>query len=168
MVTKNILIIFLSLRYGLQLCNQVRSKSDDPTNQNMKAAQIAQNKMLRMLGVSLKEHITSISLLQKYKLSSVNQLAGEIKLTEAWKSTHITSYPFKLEVNNPNRHETGRSVRQSTVKLWKDSAKTKVASESFSIDAAKLWNNATDEIKNALTLRGAKREIKKFCKTLEI
>ena len=34
--------------------------------------------------------------------------------------------------------------------------------------AAKLWNNATDEIKNASTLRGAKREIKKFCKTLEI
>ena len=90
------------------------------------------------------------------------------RYTEAWKSTHITSYPFKLEVNNPNRHETGGSVRQSTVKLWKESAKTKVASESFSIDAAKLWNNATDEIKNALTLRGAKREIKKFCKTLEI
>ena len=43
------------LRYGLQLCNQVRIKSEDPENQNMKAAQVAQNKMMRMLdGVSLK------------------------------------------------------------------------------------------------------------------
>ena len=68
------------LRYGLQLCNQVRTKSEDPTNSNMKATQVAQNKMLRMLdGVSLKEHITSKSLLIKYNLASVNQLAGEIK-----------------------------------------------------------------------------------------
>ena len=97
-----------------------------------------------------------------------NQLAGEIKLTEAWKATHIEEYPFKLEVNNPNREENDRSVRQTTTKQWKDSAKTKAASESLSIDAARLWNNATVEIKNAPTLRGAKREIKKFCKTLQM
>ena len=54
------------LRYGLQLCNQVRVKSDDPENQNMKATQVAQNKMMRMLdGVSLKEHVTTKSLLKK-------------------------------------------------------------------------------------------------------
>ena len=33
---------------------------------------------------------------------------------------------------------------------------------SISIDCAKLWNNAPTEIKNASTLAGAKREIKKF------
>ena len=46
--------------------------------------------------------------------------------------------------------------------------KSKAGSESVSIDAAKLWNNAPAEIKNALTLKGAKREIKKFCKTFEM
>ena len=61
----------------------------------MKAAQVAQNKMLRMLDdVSLKEHISSSFLLKKHGLPSVNQLAGEIKLVEAWKSIHVTSYPF--------------------------------------------------------------------------
>ena len=46
------------LRYGLQLCNQVRTKQDDPSNTNMKTAQMAQNKMLRMLDrVSFKELI---------------------------------------------------------------------------------------------------------------
>ena len=42
------------------------------------------------------------------------------------------------------------------------------ASKSFSIDSAKLWNNAPAEITNALTLHGAKREIKKYCKNLEL
>ena len=91
-------------------------KPEDPENQNMKAAQVAQNKMLRMLdGVSLKEHISSRSLLQKYNLPSVNQLAGEIKLLEAWKATHITSYPFQLDENNPNRQVLDRSVRPNTL-----------------------------------------------------
>ena len=72
------------LPYGLQLCNKVRTKADDPTNSLMKAVQVAQNKMLHMMDrVSLKEHVTTKSLLDKYGLSSVNQLFGEIKLTEA-------------------------------------------------------------------------------------
>ena len=55
-----------------------------------------------------------------------------------------------------------------STKVWKDSAKSKAASESFSIDSAKLRNNAPKIITNALTLSGAKHEIKKFYKTLEI
>ena len=157
------------LRYGLQLCNQVRVRKEDPENQNMKAAQIAQNKMMRMLeGVSLKEHITYKSLLQKYNLPSVNQLAGEIKLMEAWKSIHIPSYPFQMEENNPNRQLVEREVRTSTMKKWKDSAKSKAAKESMSIDCAKLWNITPSEVTNAATKTVAKKEIKKFARTLEM
>ena len=51
---------------------------------SLKSVQIAMNKMVRMLdGVSLKEHITSESLLKKYMLPSVNQLSAEIKMVEA-------------------------------------------------------------------------------------
>ena len=56
----------------------------------------------------------------------------------------------------------------NAAKLWKDFAKSKAASESIGIDCAKLWNNAPMEIKNATTINGAKREIKKFCRLLEI
>ena len=99
------------LRSGLQLCNQVRVKKEDPENLNMKATQVAQNKMLRMVdGVSLKEHVTSSSLLQKYNIPSVNQLAGEIKLMEAWKATHVPYYPFKMTKNYPNRTINDREV----------------------------------------------------------
>ena len=152
------------LRYGLQLCNQVRLKSDDPTNNLMEAAQVAQNKMLRMLDrVTLKEHISSSSLLKKYNLPSVNQLAAQIKLVEAWKILNIHQYPLKLEPNNPNRAVTDREVRVSSLKAWKDDAKSGAAKMSFSRDTARIWNTAPSTIKNAVSLYTAKIEIKKFC-----
>ena len=43
-----------------------------------------------------------------------------------------------------------------------------IIKESISIDCAKLWNNAPEEIKNASTIFSAKREIKKFSRLLEI
>ena len=53
-------------------------------------------------------------------------------------------------------------------KKWKDFALTKAACESISIDCAKLRNNAPEVIKSASTLACAKREIKKYCKLLEL
>ena len=66
----------------------------------MKAAQICQNKMLRMMAnATLKDHIKSEDLLKKYALISVNQLAAQIKLMEAWKSLNIPDYPVQMENN---------------------------------------------------------------------
>ena len=133
----------------------------------MENVQVAQNKMLRMLDrVSLKEHVTTISLLNKYNLPSVNQLAAQIKLTEGWKIQHIDHYPLTLELNNPNRMTGERVIRNSSIKVWKDDAKTKAAKLSFSRDSARLWNNASDTIKNAPSLNTAKKEIKSFCDTI--
>ena len=56
---------------------------------------------------------------------------------------------------------------KNTIKIWKDTAKTKAASESISIDCAKLWNNAPTEVKNAPTLWAAKKAIKKHCRQFE-
>ena len=145
------------------------TNNTDTENQNMKSIQVAQNKMMRMLdGISLKEHVTSSSLLKKYNLPSVNQLAGEIKLMEAWKSTHVPSYPFQMRENNPNRPLVDREVRLNTNKKWKDYAKTKAASVSMSIDCARLWNLAPSVVTNAETKFTAKREIKKFSRSLEL
>ena len=91
-----------------------------------------------MDGVSLKEHISSSSLLKKYGLPSVNQLAGEITLVEAWKSIHVTDYPFQMEECNPNRLNSDRMVRSTTTKKWKDFALTKAARESIGIDCARI------------------------------
>ena len=79
---------------------------------------------------------------------------------------YVDSYPFQIELNNPHKIVSDRSLRLNTTKLWKNTAKTKAANESIGIDTAKLWNNAPAEIKNSLTLSSAKREIKKYCRTL--
>ena len=133
----------------------------------MKATQTAQNKMMRMVDkVSLKDHIKSDDLLKKYNLLSVNQLAAQIKLVEAWKAVNIVNYPIKLENNQLLRNTNGREVRASTVRVWKDDSKCAVAKESFVRDAAKLWNNAPMPIKNEITRYSAKKEILKFCRTI--
>ena len=44
--------------------------------------------------------------------------------------------------NNPDRIETGRAVRTTTTKEWKDDYKSKAASENVSRDMARLWNSA--------------------------
>ena len=118
--------------------------------------------------VSLKDHIPTLSILNKYNLPSVNQLAGEIKLTEAWKIINVPSYPLKFEDNNPNRAATQRSVRPSTIKKWKDTAKLKCAEESFIIDTARLWNSAPLTVTRANSLQLAKTSIKKYCKAMPI
>ena len=157
------------LRYGLQLCNTARTKTSDPTNKNMQAAQIAPNKMLRMLnGSTLKDHISTNTLLEKFNLPSVNQLAAEIKLTEAWKIMNVPDYPISLDSNNPQRDTGDRIVRGSTTRQWKEHAKYKNSRENFNIDTARLWNLANNDIKNADTLKIAKTKIKNFCKTLAL
>ena len=133
----------------------------------MDTVQVAQNKMLRKLDrITLKDHISSQTLLQKYKLLSVNQLAAEIKLVEAWKIINRDNYPLKLEPNNPDRAYTQRELRPSSIKIWNDDAKSMAAKVSFSRDAAKLWNNAPEVIKSAQSLNIAKKEIKSYCSLL--
>ena len=155
------------LRYGLQLCNSVKMSNEETQSGNMKAAQIAQNKMVRMMGkVSLKNHIRSEDLLKKFGLLSVNQLAAHIKTVEAWKTINVENYPIKLENNQLHRNTNGREVRESTVKLWKDDTRVASAKESFIRDAAKIWNNAPANVKNAKSLYLAKKESLSFCKTL--
>ena len=107
------------LQYGLQLCNSVRSNVPDTQGGNMKAAQTAQNKMLRMIyNASLKDHIRSADLLKKYRLLSVNQLATQIKLVESWKAINLTDYPIKLEDNQLQRNTNGRAVRQTNKRVY--------------------------------------------------
>ena len=70
--------------------------------------------------------------------------------------------------NNINITNADRELRPTSIKEWKDHAKSKVVCESHCLDTAKLWNNATQEIKNASTLGIVKSAIKIFARTLEI
>ena len=107
-------------------------------------------------------------MLEKFNLLSVNQLAASIKLTEACKSINIRDYPLQLEKNNSNAQPSTRSIRPTTARAWNEDARSEASKDSFSRNAAKLWNAAPKSVKEANTFLSAKRAIKIFTKTLPI
>ena len=63
----------------------------------MEAAQVAQNKMARVLeNVPLKDRTPIETLLTNQRLLTVNQISAQIKLTEIWKATNIPKFPIKV------------------------------------------------------------------------
>ena len=57
--------------------------------------------MLRVLNNSrIKDKLSTKSMLTKFGLLSVNQLAAKIKLIEVWKITNREKYPLTLENYN--------------------------------------------------------------------
>ena len=71
------------LRYGLQLTLKVRLTEDDVKTKDMKATQLAQNKVLRLLdGSRIKDKRSVREMLVKFNMLSINRTT--IKLQEAW------------------------------------------------------------------------------------
>ena len=121
--------------------------------------------MRLILNVPYKDRTNTSVLLSKTGLLSVNQLAASIKLCEVWKSENVENYPVKLEPNNPGQTMNERTLRPSTIRKWNQDAKSTAAKESFSRNAAKLWNLAPLAIKSAKSLSLAK---KKLINTVEL
>ena len=158
---------FSKLRYGLQLCAVTRSNENDPKNSNMKELQYAQNRMLRLLdGSRIKDKKSIQSLLQKFKVPSVNQLACEIRLMEAWKSRNIQSYPVSIQTES--KPDSNRELRQSSVRQYDETSRTRIGANSFHTSTAKLWNHSSDAVKNAKSKHMAKKTIKAYCSDLPI
>ena len=84
------------LRYGLQLTLKVRLTEDDVKTKDMKATQLAQNKVLRLLDRSrIKDKRSVREMLVKFNMLSINRTT--IKLQEAWKASLDNKYPLKEE-----------------------------------------------------------------------
>ena len=63
----------------------------------MKELQMAQNRLLKMINNSkISDKISSKSMLKKFNLISINQLADQIKLTETWKILNLENYPVEI------------------------------------------------------------------------
>ena len=158
---------FSKLRYGIALFANTRTKAEDPITCNMRELQCAQNRLLRLLeGCRIKDRISTESLLKKYKLPSVNQVACEVKLMEVWKSINVEDYPTQLETGP--RSENPRSLRTSSLRQFDTACKTKTGENSFQVSAAKLWNSAPAAIKSAKSPYAAKKAIKQYCSGLPI
>ena len=81
------------VRYGLQLLGKVRTRAEDPECADLKAIQLIQNKLLRSLnGTTIRDRVSTVSLLKKFGVLSVNQLNAQAKLLEIWKAQHQFSW----------------------------------------------------------------------------
>ena len=129
--------------------------------------------MLRAInGTRIGDNISILSMLKKFSLLSVNQLTAQIKLTEAWKAVHVENYAIKLDpYKRPqpdNDHAQALTLRPRPNRVFDDSCRLAISKESFSIDAARLWNQAPACLTSALTLGAAKTAILTHVKSLPV
>ena len=90
----------------------------------------------------------------------------QIKLTEIWKAVKDEDHPFKIQVQIPNPEE-GMSRGQAAGYI-KSTALSNITKKTFINDSIKAWNLAPNELKNSVSIYGAKNVIKKIVKTIPI
>ena len=116
----------------------------------------------------ISDRVSTKSMLDKFQLLSVNQLAAEIKILEVWKSLNVESCPIKLVPYNPHESVNSHQLRPKPNRIFCDTARLQIYTSSFNIDAAKLWNVVPVDVRNSPNVIMAKRAIKKFCITLPV
>ena len=157
------------LRYGLQLCTRVQIQHEDTKSTAMKSLQQTQNRMLRALNNSkIRDRVSVNSMLNKFNLLSVNQLAAQIKLTEVWKSVNIKDYAITLDPYNKAQNPTEMDLRPKPTRTFDDTARLANSKYSFNVDSARLWNLAPPSITQAQSLSLAKKAIMTHVKTLPV
>ena len=144
---------------------EIRWTSGESESVALGSIQKTQNKLLRFLNNStLKDKISTKSMLEKHNMLSINQLNAQIKLTEIWKAVKDEDHPFKIEVPTINTEE--RVSRGQIAGYIKTKALSNVTKKTFINDSIKAWNHAPNELKNTVNIHGAKAAIKKYVKTL--
>ena len=153
------------------MCIRVTSNEDERKSTALKSLQLTQNRMLRALnGTKIKDKISIKYMLNKFGLLSVNQLAAQIKLTEVWKALNVENYAIQLEPYHTVRPEmeVALDLRPRPNRVLNDDSRLAISKQSFSIDAARLWNNAPAHLTSAPTLGAAKSAILTHVKSFPV
>ena len=160
--------LFMSkIRYGVQLLGRVRLCIEDPESGMFKDIQRIQNNLLRTLnGSQIAEKVSILSMLNKFKMLSVNQLNASVKLLVAWKSLNIDNYPLKVKRQKDN--DTGVNTRGNNVERPIEIGKTPIVQKTSISDSIRLWNKSPKSVTESDTLYQVKKEIKKFVISLPI
>ena len=94
------------MRYGIQLTHKVRLTEEDKHSKDIKATQVAQNKMLRLLdGSRLKDRRSVKDMLEKFDMLSINQT--EMKITQfTWRKKE--EQKVKSQLRTPEQQTDGK------------------------------------------------------------
>ena len=158
------------IRYGLQLMGKVRIQDEDGgVQKDLKNIQLMQNKMVRLKNnVKLSDKKATSDLLKRVNMLSVNQINGQIKLTEIWKAVNIKECPLnitKMKEVAPERPLRSKNIIENRLL---ETGKSVNSKKTFITDGVKLWNRCPASIRQCDSLFSAKKEIKKFVNTLPV
>ena len=158
--------IFTSkIRYGLQLFGKVRMNQNDPTNKDFDNIQKVQSKLARLLTrTKLSDKVCTASLLTKTNMMSVNQINGQIKIQEIWKSLNVPNYPIQINKQSPNAN--GPATRADTNSRLIETGNSCLSSRTCINDAVKIWNQLPSSITECKSFYQIKKQAKIFAKTL--
>ena len=158
--------IFTSkIRYGLQLFGKVRMNQNDPTNKDFDNIQKVQSKLARLLTrTKLSDKVCTASLLTKTNMMSVNQINGQIKIQEIWKSLNVPNYPIQINKQSPNAN--GPATRADTKGRLIETGNSCLSSRTCINDAVKIWNQLPSSITECKSFYQIKKQAKIFAKTL--
>ena len=97
---------------------------------------------------------------------SLNQMAAETRLTEAWKVSKNQDYCLNDTLKR--RYKSSYSTRSKDQDLFERGVDDIHGSVGFVNPTARIRNQAPEEIKTAETINEAKRHIRNYVKTLPI
>ena len=125
------------------------------------------NKLLRTLnGSTVVDRISTKCLLEKFGISSVNQINAQIKLLEMWKALNVKDYPLLIKQQEP--HAGGVVTRASDLGRPIEIGKSTLTKNTCVSDAVRIWNLAPREVTDSTSLYMAKKAIKIYTRTLPI
>ena len=155
------------INYGVQLYGKVRLTPECPKNKDIKAIQMVQNKLARLLNnKTLKDKVSTKSLIEKSNLLSVNQINAKVKLQEMWKVLNVDNYPVKIKINEAQVDKM--ETRAMSNRTPKELGSTTLISKTCISDAIKIWNHAPIDIKNSKSLYSVKKKVKEYVRSLPI
>ena len=161
--------IFMSdVRYGLPLyCPIQIDPSKDPLPGCIDKLRVVFNDCLRFLTKKKRSDHESIrKMLDELGWLSLNQLAFETRLVEAWKTSKTQDYCLNDILTK--KMKGPYSTRSNSQDLFERGVDDLHGSAGFVNPTARIWNIAPEEVKNANSLSEVKRHIRNFVKTLPL
>ena len=138
---------------------KVKSLDEDGGLQkDLKAIQLMQNKMVRLLtNTKLSDKQTTSSLFKKVNMLTVNQTNAQIKLTEIWKAVNNVECPLKITKMKDVLPERSLRSKNEIENNLLEAGISEISKKTFVNDGVRLWNKCPGAIKQSKSLLMAKK-----------
>jgi len=162
-------IVVSKIRYGIGLFADVRVNDSDPLCKASKDLQLALNKTMRIVTKSRRQdHIRISDLINRTGIQSFNRMSAGDKLMLIWQTANEENSPLAKTIERMTIDRANMTSRARSRGDLRTTAKTRLGQENFPEPGIRLWNMTGHNIREAITKRVAKNEIKTFCDNLPL